>query len=125
METKLQQAIVRGLKASVFEGLPVIFASVPHRAFDAVRVEKEMTGRVEHVTIPFWSQEELEGIAGTGFAALNVRVESSGRHDARRSELREPVSHAGLLPPVLQAQRCPRDPWGRTHATRVKLGRLL
>jgi hypothetical protein len=72
MEPKLQQAIVRGLKSSVFEGLPVILASVPHRAFDAVRVEKEMTGRVEHVTIPFWSQGELEGIASAGFTALNV-----------------------------------------------------
>jgi len=72
IESRLQQAIVRGLKSSVFEGLPVILASVPHRAFDAVRVEKEMTGRVEHVTIPFWSRDELEGIARSGFDALNV-----------------------------------------------------
>ena len=77
MESKLQQAIVRGLKSSVFEGLPVILASVPHRAFDAVRVEKEMTGRVEHVTIPFWSHDELEGIAHSGFQALNVDADRS------------------------------------------------
>jgi len=67
-----QLAVVRGLKDPVFDGLPVIFASVPHRAFDAVRVEKEMTGRVEQLPIQFWSQDELAGIAHKGFAALNV-----------------------------------------------------
>jgi hypothetical protein len=75
LDPTLQQSIVRGLKAAVFEGLPVILASVPHRAFDAVRVEKEMTGRVEHVTIPFWSPDDLEGIAHRGFDALNVTSE--------------------------------------------------
>jgi hypothetical protein len=69
-----QLTIVRGLKEMVFEGLAVIFASVPHRAFDAVRVETEMTGRVDQLPIAFWSDEELKGIPYTGFEALNVTV---------------------------------------------------
>lgn len=68
----LQLQIVRGLKDLVFNGLPVIFASVPHRAYDAVRVEKEMTGRVEQMPIKFWSEEELLRIADTGFEVLNA-----------------------------------------------------
>ena len=56
----------------VFDGLPVVLASVPHRAYDAVRVEREMTGRVEQLPIQFWSTDELLGIAAEGFAALNV-----------------------------------------------------
>lgn len=75
IETAVQLALVRGLKELVFEGLPVIFASVPHRAFDAVRVEREMTGRVEQVKIEFWSDDELRGIAEKGFEALNVDVD--------------------------------------------------
>lgn len=67
----VQLQIVRNLKELVFDGVPVIFASVPHRAYDAVRVEKEMTGRVEQLEIPFWSLEELQGIAHDGFRALN------------------------------------------------------
>lgn len=67
-----QLAIVRGLKDLVFDGLGVILASVPHRAFDAVRVEKEMTGRVTHLNIDPWSESELMEIARLGFDALNV-----------------------------------------------------
>ncbi|MEK6328193.1 MAG: hypothetical protein AABM66_11825 [Actinomycetota bacterium] len=74
MNPDIQVAVIRGLKELVFDGAPVILASVPHRAFDAVRVEREMTGRVEQLEIRFWSPEELRGIAETGFEALNVTV---------------------------------------------------
>jgi hypothetical protein len=77
LPAKVQLEIVRGLKELVFEGVPVIFASVPHRAFDAVRVEKEMTGRVEQLGIGFWSEQELAGIATQGIAALNAEVDGS------------------------------------------------
>jgi CBS domain-containing protein len=69
-----QLDVVRALKEPVFEGVAVILASVPHRAFDAVRMEKEMTGRVEQLRIEFWAPEELHGIAKQGFDALNVEV---------------------------------------------------
>lgn len=72
IDPEVQLTIVRNLKELVFDGLPVIFASVPHRAYDAVRVEKEMTGRVEQLPIKFWSEDELRGIAMQGFEALNV-----------------------------------------------------
>ncbi len=71
-----QQEIVRGLKDLVFDGLPVVLVAVPHRAYDAVRVEKEMTGRVDQLKIDFWSDDELEGIAREGFEALNVTDDS-------------------------------------------------
>jgi hypothetical protein len=69
----VQLQIVRNLKDLVFDGLPVVLASVPHRAYDAVRVEREMTGRVEQLPIEFWSTDELLEIAAEGFAALKVR----------------------------------------------------
>ena len=72
IDREVQLAIVRGLKDLVFDGLGVIIASVPHRAFDAVRVEKEMTGRVTHLNVAPWSAEELIEIARLGFNALNV-----------------------------------------------------
>jgi hypothetical protein len=40
MDQGVQLAIVRGLKDLVFQGLGVVLAAVPHRAYDAVRVEK-------------------------------------------------------------------------------------
>ena len=46
IEGGVQLELVRNLKDLIFDGLPVILASVPHRAYDAVRVEREMTGRV-------------------------------------------------------------------------------
>ncbi len=72
LQRDVQLDIVRNLKDAVFEGVPVIFASVPHRAYDAVRVEREMTGRVEQLEIRFWEKDELLGIAESGFQALNV-----------------------------------------------------
>jgi CBS domain-containing protein len=72
VEPELQLQIIRALKEPVFDGVAVILASVPHRAFDVVRIEKEMTGRVDQLPIDFWSDDELRGIAEKGFDALNL-----------------------------------------------------
>src|SRR5699024_2660118 len=42
--------IIRGVKELVSEGLPVMLASVPDRAFDAVRVGEVMTGRLGNMS---------------------------------------------------------------------------
>lgn len=72
IDKNVQQSIIRSLKDPIFEGLPVILITVPHRAFDVIRVEKEMTGRVKQLQIPAWQTSELEKIAELGFRALNV-----------------------------------------------------
>jgi hypothetical protein len=73
----IQTVIVRSLKDSIFDGLPVITLSVPHRMYDSVRVEKEMTGRVEILSVPEWEANELRQIAEAGFRALYVKVADS------------------------------------------------
>lgn len=70
----VQGAVVRALKPLIFEGLPCTVIAIPHRRYDAVRVEREITGRLESITIPPWSEEELEEIGTTGFPLLNVLV---------------------------------------------------
>jgi hypothetical protein len=71
--TRDQQAsVVRALKALIFEGAPVVVLAIPHRRFDAVRVEKEMTGRVDQIEIPVWKSTELEAIPMLGFKLLNI-----------------------------------------------------
>lgn len=83
----VQLEIVRALKDPVFDGLAVVLLSVPHRAYDAVRVEKEMTGRVEQLAIAFWTESELRDIARVGFEALRLDDpdESIGRRLADES----------------------------------------
>lgn len=71
-----QRKIVRALKDPIFDGLAVIALSVPHRTFDTIRAEREMTGRVAQLNIPLWNQKELEEIAISGFAALNIKPQS-------------------------------------------------
>jgi hypothetical protein len=61
MPQTVQLEIVRSLKDLVFDGLRVIVIAVPHRAYDVVRVEREMTGRVQQVSVGFWSEDELAG----------------------------------------------------------------
>lgn len=95
----VQLEIVRGVKDLVFDGLGVILASVPHRAFDAVRVEKEMTGRVTHLNVAAWTDTELVEIARLGFAALNVL---DNHHLARR------LAHESFASPHLMQEFCRR-----------------
>jgi hypothetical protein len=74
LDTSVQSAIVRALKSKIFEGLRVVVLAVPHRAYDAVRVENEMTGRVQQIRIQKWSPEELSEIARSGLAELNATM---------------------------------------------------
>lgn len=68
----IQGQVVRALKQPIFDGLPVVIIAIPHRRYDAVRVEKEMTGRIMSVDVPSWSEDELSFIPATGFQLLGV-----------------------------------------------------
>lgn len=74
LDRDLQTVVVRSLKAPIFDGARVVFLAVPHRAYDVVRVEREMTGRVKQVEVPDWNDQELSEIASKGFSALNVNA---------------------------------------------------
>lgn len=77
IEANLQKIIIRSLKQSIFKGLRVIILAVPHRAFDSLRVETEMTGRVVQLSIPLWDMTELKEIANKGFKQLNANCAKS------------------------------------------------
>ncbi len=70
----LQGNVVRALKPLVFDGLAAVIIAIPHRRYDAVKVEKEMTGRILPVDIPAWSKPELAYIPEHGFPLLNATV---------------------------------------------------
>lgn len=72
----LQGTLIRALKPLIFDGLPVIIIAIPHRRYDAVKVEREMAGRMHSVSIPLWSQDELSFIPQTGFNLLGSRLSS-------------------------------------------------
>lgn len=69
---ELQGNIIRALKPLVFEGVPVVIIAIPHRRYDAVKVEKEMTGRILSVSVPAWSKNDLGYIPETGFPLLRL-----------------------------------------------------
>src|SRR5712691_6250639 len=68
----LQSSFVRGTKRLIFEGHPIILIAIPHRRFDVVKVEREMTGRIFHIRVPSWETSELLEIANGGFPLLNI-----------------------------------------------------
>lgn len=70
----LQGLAIRALKSLIFDGLPVVFIAIPHRRYDAVKVEREMTARLESIDIPSWDREELLQISTKGFPLLNMDV---------------------------------------------------
>ncbi|MFH1114617.1 MAG: hypothetical protein V1792_11910 [Pseudomonadota bacterium] len=71
---ELQGSIIRALKPLIFDGLPVAIIAIPHRRYDAMKVEREMTGRIFHIPIPFWSEDDLRFIPQTGFSLLNYDI---------------------------------------------------
>jgi hypothetical protein len=74
LDREMQGSVVRALKALVHDGHPAILLAIPHRKYDAVRVEKEMTARVQQVSMPAWNDDELREIAHLGFPLLNLAV---------------------------------------------------
>jgi hypothetical protein len=71
LDRELQGDVVRALKPLIFDGLPVVIVAIPHRRYDAMKVEREMTGRIHGIEIPAWEIGELEYIPSTGFHLLN------------------------------------------------------
>lgn len=98
VEPEEQLAIVRGLKDLIFEGLSVVVAAVPHRAYDVVRVEKEMTARVEQLLVKHWTPEDLRRIAAQGFHALGV--------DDPEAELGKRLAEESFGSPFLMQTHC-------------------
>jgi hypothetical protein len=74
---EMQGSIVRALKPLIFEGLAVVIIAIPHRRYDALKVEKEMTGRISPIEIQPWSKNELIYIPETGFGLLNYSLADS------------------------------------------------
>ncbi|MBX3694457.1 MAG: ATP-binding protein [Steroidobacteraceae bacterium] len=70
----MQGSIVRALKPLIFDGLPAAIIAIPHRRYDALKVEKEMTGRISPIQIPMWEHDELVFISKTGFGLLNYAL---------------------------------------------------
>jgi hypothetical protein len=70
----LQGNLVRALKPLIFDGLAVVIIAVPHRRYEAIKVEREMTGRIMPIDIPVWSNEELQFIPNTGFSLLGYSI---------------------------------------------------
>lgn len=77
LDRSLQGTFVRAIKPLVFHGVPVVLIVIPHRRYDAIKVEREITGRLEDINIPYWEKEELIEIPNIGFKLLNVDVNNS------------------------------------------------
>lgn len=71
---ELQGKFIRALKSPIFGGLPVVLIAIPHRRYDALKVEKEMTGRLHPIDIPLWEPEELNFIPQTGYPLINCKI---------------------------------------------------
>ena len=87
---ELQGGIVRALKPLIFDGHAAVIIAIPHRRYDAVKVEKEMTGRILQVEIPGWTSEELDFIPETGFPMLKGSVSQNTADTLARESIGSP-----------------------------------
>lgn len=67
----VKHRITRAIKGLI-QRTHVIMIAVPHEAFEPLRLEPEMNGRIWSQAILPWDEEELVEIATKGFALLNV-----------------------------------------------------
>lgn len=81
IDRNTQKNIVRALKAPIMYGVPIICIAIPNRKFDAIEVERELTGRMSSVEMPSWDLNELESIAQDGFKTLNTQIEEETIHN--------------------------------------------
>lgn len=73
----MQGDVIRALKPLVFAGVPVVVIAIPHRRYDAVKVEREMTGRILSVNVPTWNNDDLSYIPNKGFPLLKLEIDST------------------------------------------------
>ncbi|MER6936515.1 hypothetical protein ABTX24_13455 [Nocardioides sp. NPDC127514] len=66
-----KRAIARAIKTLIANS-PVILIAVPSEAFEVVRTEPNMEGRVWSLPIPAWNADELSAIGSEGFPLLNL-----------------------------------------------------
>lgn len=74
LDDATRTSFLRNIKGAVFNDLRVILLSVPHRAFEPIKAEAELTGRFVALTVPEWSEDDLKKIPIKGFRALNVKI---------------------------------------------------
>jgi hypothetical protein len=67
-----------------------VLIAIPHRRYDAVKVEKEMTGRMLPITIPSWSEPELTYIPSKGFPLIGIDVPAHVLEEMARQAIGSP-----------------------------------
>lgn len=115
-----QGEIVRALKSLIFDSLPVILIAIPHRRLDVVKVEREMTGRIETIEVPPWSIEELKYIPKTGFNLLNIEI-----NDAITSKMADNAYGSPHLMQEFCREICRESDIKETPANKISISNLL
>lgn len=76
IEGEVRKKILKALKGSIGNGLPVFVITVPSKKDKICAPMSELIGRIKHIEIPRWSNEELSHIPKTGFKLRGYAVSS-------------------------------------------------
>lgn len=74
---EVQEALAQEFKEAARSGLRIVVISVPHRADQPIRKNRDLRGRLTTIDIPAWKDEELIEIPRRGFAQLHVTVDET------------------------------------------------
>lgn len=74
LSAKLRASVARAVK-DLIRYTHVVLIAIPNRAFEPVRTQRDMDGRVLHLEVMPWIDEELVKIAEDGFPLLRIRDE--------------------------------------------------
>lgn len=87
---EMQLEMAYQLKDAIRKGFRAIVISLPNRADDAIRKNRDLTGRLSLINIEPWQVEELKEIAVAGFRALDVQIADDLAADLAAESLTSP-----------------------------------
>jgi hypothetical protein len=100
----VQALISRQLKNAASGGLRIVCLSVPHRGDDPIRGNPDLAGRFFSVNFDYWTVEDLEKIASTGFPLVGFPNEPSFNRLLASESVRSPQLMQTLCLEACRAQ---------------------
>ncbi|MBO0360649.1 hypothetical protein J0X19_22000 [Hymenobacter sp. BT186] len=76
-DAALQKILAQEFKEAAREGTRIVLVSVPHRADQAIRANRDLRGRLRLLNITYWSEQELIEIPKRGFRQLGIILDEA------------------------------------------------
>ena len=76
-DSAVQKVLAQEFKEAARDGTRIVLVSIPHRADQAIRANRDLRGRLRLINITYWSEQELIEIPKRGFKRLGIILDEA------------------------------------------------